>query len=128
MSLRFRRTRYGIPTSPRTIAVVNPFNKNLSSFNMSVGSVQAPSVNYKIWRPDDGTHPSPAKPGSSEIYRPDVLETIEAEIKRLDGDLRNLSLDIHGKHDLEHFRLRQRADNLLPCPLSAHPELSFEEL
>jgi len=103
MNLRFRRTRYGIPTPPRAVIVVIVAKairlEHLSSFSMSVGSIQAPSVNHKIWRPDDGTHPSPAKPGSSEIYRHDVLETIEAEIKRLDGDLRDLSLDIHGKHD-----------------------------
>lgn len=93
---------------------------------MSLGSAQAPSGDFKIWRPDDGTHPAPAKPGSSEIYRPDVLETIEAEIKRLDGELRDLSLDIHGKHDRERFCQLRLVVNIL-C-LLAHPELGYEEL
>ncbi|KAJ3512343.1 hypothetical protein NLJ89_g3575 [Agrocybe chaxingu] len=60
--------------------------------------------NIKVWRPDDNTSPSPAQPGSSEIYRPDILTTIEATIKELDSELRELSLDIH-----------------------AHPELGFKE-
>ncbi|CAA7266203.1 unnamed protein product [Cyclocybe aegerita] len=60
--------------------------------------------NTKVWRPDDNTSPSPAQPGSSEIYRCDILETIEAKIKELDSELRELSLDIH-----------------------AHPELGFKE-
>ncbi|KAF9485625.1 hypothetical protein BDN70DRAFT_889944 [Pholiota conissans] len=65
----------------------------------------APSAsNNTVWRPDDNAQPTPARPGSSEIYRPDILETIEAKIKELDSELRELSLDIH-----------------------AHPELGFEE-
>ncbi|KDR78232.1 hypothetical protein GALMADRAFT_245310 [Galerina marginata CBS 339.88] len=58
-----------------------------------------------VWRPDDHQRPAPAKPGSNEIYRPDVLETIEIRIKELDQELRELSLDIH-----------------------AHPELGFQEV
>ncbi|EDR10639.1 uncharacterized protein LACBIDRAFT_317321 [Laccaria bicolor S238N-H82] len=61
------------------------------------------SVN-EVWRPDDNAQPKPRRPGSSDIYRPDVLETIESTIKDLDAELRALSLDIH-----------------------AHPELRFEE-
>jgi len=67
-------------------------------------STNPAKTNDKIWRPDDGSKPSPAKPGSKELYRPDILDTIEAKIKELDGELRTLSLDIH-----------------------AHPELGFEE-
>jgi len=63
-----------------------------------------PQSNNKVWRPDDKTQATPSRPGSIEIYRPDILETIEAKIKELDGELRELSLDIH-----------------------AHPELGFEE-
>jgi hypothetical protein len=94
---------------------------------MFLGSVQAPSGGHKIWRPDDGTHPAPAKPGSCEIYRPDVLETIEAEIKRLDGELRDLSLDIHGKHTL-NTSVSPVGQLTSFVYLSAHPELGFEEL
>jgi hypothetical protein len=54
------------------------------------------SSNNIVWRPDDKEQPSPARPGSSDIYRPDILETIEAKIKELDSELRELSLDIHG--------------------------------
>jgi len=36
-------------------------------------------------------------PGKDDpIYRPDILETMEAEIDNLNGKLRELSLDIHG--------------------------------
>ncbi|KJA25233.1 hypothetical protein HYPSUDRAFT_37712 [Hypholoma sublateritium FD-334 SS-4] len=58
----------------------------------------------KVWRRDDTAQASPARPGASELYRPDILDTIEAKIKELDSELRDLSLDIH-----------------------AHPELGFEE-
>lgn len=52
----------------------------------------------KVWRRDDTAQASPARPGASELYRPDILDTIEAKIKELDSELRELSLDIHGKH------------------------------
>jgi len=51
----------------------------------------------KPWHPEDGAAPSPLKPGSSDIYRPDVLETIANRIEELSEELRGLSLDIHGK-------------------------------
>ncbi|RDB23724.1 Peptidase M20 domain-containing protein 2 [Hypsizygus marmoreus] len=58
-----------------------------------------------VWSPDDKAKPTPSRPdGASGIYRPDILEHIEATIKELDGELRDLSLDIH-----------------------SHPELSFDE-
>jgi len=59
-------------------------------------SANGSQKNDIIWRPGDGKHPAPTKPGSSELYRPDILETIEAKIKELDDELRALSLDIHG--------------------------------
>lgn len=52
----------------------------------------------KVWRRDETAQASPARPGASELYRPDILETIEAKIKELDEELRKLSLDIHGKY------------------------------
>lgn len=51
---------------------------------------------FTLWRPEDKYLPTPLRPGSSEIYRPDILETIEAKIKELSEDLRTVSLDIHG--------------------------------
>ena len=51
-----------------------------------------------VWRPDDTAQPTPRKPGFSQLYRPDILETIEAKIKEMDAELRELSLDIHGKY------------------------------
>jgi hypothetical protein len=48
-----------------------------------------------VWHPDDHAQPAPSNPNSSEIYRPDILETIEARIHEMDGELRTLSLDIH---------------------------------
>lgn len=49
----------------------------------------------RLWRPEDAQKPAPVKPGASELYRPDILATIEAKIKELDPELRELSLDIH---------------------------------
>jgi len=48
------------------------------------------------WHPDDKATPAPARPGLSQLFRPDVLETIEQKIGELDEELRALSLDIHG--------------------------------
>ncbi|EDR10597.1 uncharacterized protein LACBIDRAFT_317213 [Laccaria bicolor S238N-H82] len=59
---------------------------------------------FTLWRPEDKKRPTPLRSGSSEVYRPDILETIEAKIKELSKELRTVSLDIH-----------------------AHPELGFEE-
>ncbi|KAF5313399.1 hypothetical protein D9611_008576 [Ephemerocybe angulata] len=58
----------------------------------------------RVWRPDDEQKPAPVNPGGTELYRPDILETIEQKIAELDSELRELSLDIH-----------------------AHPELGYEE-
>ncbi|TFK31806.1 hypothetical protein BDQ12DRAFT_693512 [Crucibulum laeve] len=58
----------------------------------------------RVWHPADTIKPAPKKPGATEIYRPDILKTIEARIAELNPELRALSLDIH-----------------------AHPELKFEE-
>jgi len=63
-----------------------------------------PNPNSKVWRPDDNAEPTPSRPGSSQLYRPDILETIEAKIKEMDTELRELSLNIH-----------------------AHPELAYQE-
>lgn len=58
-----------------------------------------------VWRPEDKAKPAPTQPdGVGDLYRPDILEHIEATIKELDSELRELSLDIH-----------------------SHPELMFEE-
>ena len=51
----------------------------------------------QVWRPDDEQKPAPVRPGSSPIYREDILLTIEEKIKELDPELRELSLDIHGE-------------------------------
>lgn len=49
------------------------------------------------WRPEDTAKPTPARPNASDIYRPEILDHIESTIKELDGELRELSLDIHGR-------------------------------
>ena len=63
------------------------------------------SSNSKVWRPDDTAQPTPSQPGSSQLYRPDILETIEAKIKELDPELRELSLDIHGINSIHHLHI-----------------------
>ena len=48
-----------------------------------------------VWHPDDPAQPTPSQPNSTELYRPDILETIEANVHEMDAELRALSLDIH---------------------------------
>lgn len=84
----------------------------------------SPSQGTVIWRPDDDQHPSPSHPGSSDIYRPDILETIEAKIQELDQQLRELSLDIHGMT----FTDVLNGCIVLILQFLGHPELGFEEL
>lgn len=51
-----------------------------------------------IWRPDQD-HPPPYTGTSFKefaIFRPEVMKTIEAAIYTLNGDLRELSIRIHG--------------------------------
>lgn len=81
------------------------------------------SSDFKVWRPDDTAQPTPRQPGSTQLFRPDILETIEAKIKEMDAELRELSLDIHGITDTSYY-LFIRSSHLL---LVAHPELAFEE-
>ncbi|KAF8345069.1 hypothetical protein F5887DRAFT_1282817 [Amanita rubescens] len=57
-----------------------------------------------VWRREDVSKPVPAKPGSSELFRPDILEFIDNHIEQCSQELRALSLGIH-----------------------AHPELRFKE-
>ncbi|KAF8208191.1 hypothetical protein K438DRAFT_317934 [Mycena galopus ATCC 62051] len=71
--------------------------------NMTPQSFKAaPTPPGTVWRPDDTTPAVPVCPDS--VYREDILEAIEQKIKALDGELRELSLDIH-----------------------SHPELGYEE-
>ncbi|KAG2742950.1 hypothetical protein P692DRAFT_20785328, partial [Suillus brevipes Sb2] len=56
-----------------------------------------------VWRPEDDPNIRPPLRGG-QVYRPDILNVIEASIDGLNGELRALSLDIHD-----------------------HPELKFEE-
>ena len=79
--------------------------------------------NLKVWRPDDTAQPTPRQPGSNQLYRPDILETIEAKIKEMDAELRELSLDIHGIIDIRHSVFWSDFSHL---PV-AHPELGYEE-
>jgi hypothetical protein len=64
------------------------------------------SVRY-VWRHDQavGVLPTYVAHGDADIYRPDVLKTIEHALDDANDDLRALSLDIH-----------------------AHPEIMFEEV
>jgi hypothetical protein len=59
-----------------------------------------------LWRHDDKSAglPSYVARGDGDVYRPEVLKSIEDEIERVKDDLRTLSLDIH-----------------------AHPEIMFKE-
>lgn len=49
-----------------------------------------------VWRPDDGSKPTPSKPDNvSNIYRLDILQNIEETLRELDGELRELSFEVH---------------------------------
>jgi hypothetical protein len=50
-------------------------------------------VSDPIWRPGDSKEPAV---DHRTLYRPEILETIEATIKSLSKELRALSLDISG--------------------------------
>ncbi|KAF8065234.1 hypothetical protein FPV67DRAFT_1782182 [Lyophyllum atratum] len=72
---------------------------------MTCGCQFATQNSGPVWNPEDKAKAAPTRPnGAEDIYRPDILEHIEASIKDLDSQLRELSLDIH-----------------------AHPEIRFEE-
>ena len=58
-----------------------------------------------VWRPDDTSEPSPAKPGSSELFREDILEFIDKTIEEFSQELRDLSLDIHSVYSANDCRL-----------------------
>jgi len=80
------------------------------------------SGNGTAWRLEDIAKPTLTRPNAADIYRPDILDHIEATIKELDGELRQLSLDIHGMlYSLNHM-------NGLPDLVLAHPELGYKEL
>jgi hypothetical protein len=55
----------------------------------------APTPPGTVWRPEDKSPAVPVCPDS--VYREDIFETIEQTIKALDGELRELSMDIHGE-------------------------------
>ena len=57
------------------------------------------SSHARVWRPEDVSKPVPAKPGSSKLFRPDILEFIDDHIEQSSQELRALSLDIHGIRD-----------------------------
>ncbi|KAJ7704398.1 hypothetical protein B0H17DRAFT_1193643 [Mycena rosella] len=70
--------------------------------NVSPQLFQAAPEGGTVWRPEDTTPAAPVCPDT--VSREDILKVIEETITALDGELRELSLDIH-----------------------AHPELAYEE-
>lgn len=54
----------------------------------------------EVWRESQDEQLAPTeglrKVTNEPIYRPDILETISETINAMDGELRELSLDIHG--------------------------------
>jgi hypothetical protein len=78
------------------IYIVSPFS-SISYSKMTTHQCDCfvPANDGPVWRPDYQGKPTPARPGATELYRPDILEHIEATIKDLDKELRELSLEIH---------------------------------
>lgn len=83
-------------------------------------STQAVSTDF--WRPGDDV--ALVKGTGADIFRPDVYKVIEAKIAELDGELRTLSLEIHGAYACVLCCL-----TLLMgvCGHVDHPEIGFEE-
>jgi len=52
-----------------------------------------------VWRPEDDPNIRPPLQ-EGEVYGPDILNAIEASLDGLSGELRTLSLDIHGNQPL----------------------------
>jgi len=77
-----------------------------------------PTNSGPVWSPEDTAKPTPARPNSSDIYRPDILEHIEATIKGLDAELRELSLDIHNNPELKF--VEYHAHDVLTAFMSKH--------
>lgn len=55
------------------------------------------SYNFSSFELEDGEWYYEKLTSVPEIFRPEVLETIEEEMNKLSLDLRNLSLKIHGE-------------------------------
>lgn len=56
-----------------------------------------------IWRPDDGHDvtaiaSSISRANGQSVYKPEILDAIDASIDSSSDELRKLSLDIHCKH------------------------------
>jgi hypothetical protein len=75
-----------------------------------------------LWRPGhaDAGLPPYTTHGEGDVYRPEVLKTIEAEIERVKGDLRKLSLDIHS-----HPEVMFKEKCVFPPAMSSLCELSI---
>lgn len=83
-----------------TKSVSSPHNR---SYKMSTRpSPGATTAGKDIWRPDDG-HDLTALANSiyqatgRNVHRPEILDAIDASIDSSSDELRQLSLDIHGK-------------------------------
>jgi len=59
----------------------------------------------------------------NEVFRPDVMKTIEETLTTLSSELRELSLKIHGEQSLDDH---VPTLNPLRCCVD-HPELGFQE-
>ncbi|KAG1802068.1 uncharacterized protein HD556DRAFT_1438107 [Suillus plorans] len=75
-----------------------------------------------VWRPEDDPNIRPPLQ-EGQVNRPDILNVIETSIDGLSGELRMLSLDIHGNHRASIFINASYAHT----SSKDHPELMFEE-
>lgn len=64
--------------------------------------------------------------GANEIFRPEVMKTIEETLTVLNSELRELSLRIHGKQSVgDHVSITLGLNQWQCCV--EHPELGFQE-
>ncbi|KAJ6613597.1 hypothetical protein B0H10DRAFT_1805128 [Mycena sp. CBHHK59/15] len=76
----------------------------------------APAPPGTVWRPEDKTPAVPVCPDT--VYREDILKTIEETIKVLDGELRELSMDIHDHPEIAYEE--EHTHDVLTAFMSSH--------
>lgn len=68
-----------------------------------------------VWRPEDDPKIRPPL-HKGKVYRPDILDGIETSIDGLSGELRALSLDIHGNAAIGPSFLYQPSSHIFGRP------------
>ena len=71
------------------------------------------------------SYPPSYASGGADVYKPEVLATIETELDKLDPALHSLGMTIHGTCELTPLAFHHLLTTKFPFP--DDPELAFEE-